>query len=443
MNGISSVAATINAGEFYIVPASRYNVNDIMHIESSAPVYVYQSTNASSEFSHAQGLNFIPPLACSGMHEITVPKIDSFDETPAAIDVIARTGSIVLVDGVPISVSPMPVPGNDEWEVYKLSDVAGTVNFWSDDNINIVMLANTGARGAAGYYSGMAYAFNAEVEAISPLANNQVLEGCVNGKFVLTKDEMMLNQDVTFFLATSGEAKNGVDYNWLPESIVIPAGELNATVVVEPIFDDISEVNERIILTVVNDKCSNITISDTLYIQNYDALTITDISENQLICPENGESVTLSITVEGGVQPYTYNWVADLGSSTSINISPENETSYNVTISDACTMIESESIIVYTICIPEVPNIITANGDGINDQFIIENIEDFPGSRLVVQNRWGNVVHESDDYDNSWTGTDLVDGSYFYCLDLNLGEDIDLVDFNTIRRLTGYVQVVH
>jgi len=441
LNGLSSIAATIDAGEFYIVPAAKYNANDILHIESSFPVYVYQSTNASGTFSHAQGLNFIPPLACSGMHEITVPKIDSFDETPAAIDVIARTGSVVLVDGVPIGVSPLPVPGNDEWEVYKLSNVVGTVNFWSDDNINIAMLANTGARGAAGYYSGLAYQFKAEVEAIAPLENNQILEGCVNGKFVLTKDGMMLNEDVTFFLKTSGEAKNGVDYNWLPESIVIPAGEISATLIVEPIFDQASEGNERIILTVINDKCGNVAISDTLYIQNYDALSIAEISENQLICPENGEAVTLSLTVEGGIQPYTYEWISDLSSAASIQVAPEIQTSYSVAISDGCTVLQSEPIIVYTICIPEVPNIITANGDGVNDQFLIENIEDFSGSRLMVQNRWGNVVYQSDDYDNSWTGTNLVDGSYFYCLDLNLGEDIDLVDFNAVRRLTGYVQI--
>ena len=67
------------------------------------------------------------------------------------------------------------------------------------------------------------------------------------------------------------------------------------------------------------------------------------------------------------------------------------------------------------------------NGDGINDFFLIDGIEEFPESTLEIFNRWGNRVFETTGYRNDWGGTwdgdvDLVDGTYFYLLDLG-GEE--------------------
>ncbi len=67
-----------------------------------------------------------------------------------------------------------------------------------------------------------------------------------------------------------------------------------------------------------------------------------------------------------------------------------------------------------------VPSIITPNGDGYNDEFLIPCLS--PGgevvARLAVFNRWGDEVFSSDDYQNDWEGTfngqDVPDGVYFY-----------------------------
>jgi gliding motility-associated-like protein len=63
------------------------------------------------------------------------------------------------------------------------------------------------------------------------------------------------------------------------------------------------------------------------------------------------------------------------------------------------------------------PNVITANGDGINDFFEIENLPD--NTEVIILNRWGNVVFSSDNYQNNWdgketSGKELVDGVYTY-----------------------------
>ena len=74
-----------------------------------------------------------------------------------------------------------------------------------------------------------------------------------------------------------------------------------------------------------------------------------------------------------------------------------------------------------------VPNAFSPNGDGLNDSWIIDNIEDYPGSDVRVYNRWGNVVIRIKDYTpaNAWDG--MVNGlpvpiaTYYYIIDLNDG----------------------
>ena len=64
-----------------------------------------------------------------------------------------------------------------------------------------------------------------------------------------------------------------------------------------------------------------------------------------------------------------------------------------------------------------IPNVITPNGDGKNDYFVIENIEKFKSSNLVIYNRWGKKVYEQSNYQNDWDGDNLSDGVYYYVVE--------------------------
>ncbi len=81
---------------------------------------------------------------------------------------------------------------------------------------------------------------------------------------------------------------------------------------------------------------------------------------------------------------------------------------------------KSDSICVENCTFYQLPNTFTPNSDGQNDVF-----EPFPGWRfvsrieLVVYNRWGNKVFETQDPAIQWNGTDvsgkeLADGTYHY-----------------------------
>jgi gliding motility-associated-like protein len=64
-----------------------------------------------------------------------------------------------------------------------------------------------------------------------------------------------------------------------------------------------------------------------------------------------------------------------------------------------------------------IPNTFSPNGDGENDFFRFENVPE--PITLLVFNRWGQLVYQSEDYQNDWDGTDingnaLPEGVYTY-----------------------------
>tara|TARA_B100000780_G_scaffold117570_1_gene82506 strand:+ start:23703 stop:25880 length:2178 start_codon:yes stop_codon:yes gene_type:complete len=71
-----------------------------------------------------------------------------------------------------------------------------------------------------------------------------------------------------------------------------------------------------------------------------------------------------------------------------------------------------------------IPNVITANNDGLNDDFIIQGIMTYKTRReLTIMNRFGRIIYKNLAYDNAvpWrgqdkSGTKLSDGVYYYVL---------------------------
>lgn len=87
---------------------------------------------------------------------------------------------------------------------------------------------------------------------------------------------------------------------------------------------------------------------------------------------------------------------------------------------------------------------LSPNGDGINDALVIENIEKYGRSELVIVNRWGGTVFQTVNYHNQnnafkglanrggGNGSQLPDGSYFYVLQVWDAE-------GKLTRYNGYI----
>lgn len=84
----------------------------------------------------------------------------------------------------------------------------------------------------------------------------------------------------------------------------------------------------------------------------------------------------------------------------------------------------------------DLPQGFSPNGDGTNDLLIINNTADFQPVQLIVYNRWGHPVYESQEYLNDWDGKaqslnqPLPDGTYFYTIRINDG-----------RKYTNYLEI--
>lgn len=63
-----------------------------------------------------------------------------------------------------------------------------------------------------------------------------------------------------------------------------------------------------------------------------------------------------------------------------------------------------------------IPNVITPNGDGSNDQLVVRGLERYPDNEMIILNRWGNHVFEQKQYQHNWSGNGLNNGTYFYLL---------------------------
>ncbi|MCD4735632.1 MAG: gliding motility-associated C-terminal domain-containing protein, partial [Bacteroidales bacterium] len=139
-------------------------------------------------------------------------------------------------------------------------------------------------------------------------------------------------------------------------------------------------------------------------------------------------------------------WTWDFGDeSTSILMAPTHnykETgTFNVNFEFVtfynCEDIDSIKVEVKPVQL-NIPNVITPNGDGVNENFVID-IEDGGGEEgggetfkssadvpdlnefylsntLVIFNRWGQELYKIDDYKNDWNGENFVDGVYFFVL---------------------------
>ncbi|GGF20258.1 T9SS type B sorting domain-containing protein [Echinicola rosea] len=82
-----------------------------------------------------------------------------------------------------------------------------------------------------------------------------------------------------------------------------------------------------------------------------------------------------------------------------------------------------------------LPNVITPNGDLDNDTFIINGLNKFKENRITIFNRLGDHVYEAEDYQNDWAAKGLVDGTYFYVLEV-------IMQNGQKEEFKGWIQVI-
>lgn len=134
-----------------------------------------------------------------------------------------------------------------------------------------------------------------------------------------------------------------------------------------------------------------------------------------------GDSLQISAPTTGIDFNWTPNIYINNPAISNPKVSPPINTVYQVSITDTngCDVNSIHNIIViestYQI---SINNFISPNGDGINDTWIIENIEFFPKNIVYVFDSYGQMVFKQSPYYNNWdlNSQNLPDGSYFYAV---------------------------
>jgi gliding motility-associated-like protein len=113
---------------------------------------------------------------------------------------------------------------------------------------------------------------------------------------------------------------------------------------------------------------------------------------------------------------------------------------YQVCLDAAKTACSVATVIIDVKCANDLKvfNAISPNGDGRNDALYFDGLQNYPDNTLTIYNRWGNQVLNVKNYQNDWQGTwngsDLPDGTYFYLLkDEKTGELLKTGNLQIIR----------
>ncbi|MGQ0827535.1 MAG: gliding motility-associated C-terminal domain-containing protein, partial [Bacteroidota bacterium] len=118
---------------------------------------------------------------------------------------------------------------------------------------------------------------------------------------------------------------------------------------------------------------------------------------------------------------------------------PKQTILYTLTVTDTasnylCKTSGTDNILITVDdCPPEIPNVFTPNGDGINDEFVISNLSE--GSSVNIYDRWGILVWStlvrspspSGRLGGVWdgrttAGLECTEGVYYYLINTSGGK---------------------
>ena len=114
-------------------------------------------------------------------------------------------------------------------------------------------------------------------------------------------DTLIINYEI------GGQAIEGTDYNFLPDTIIFLPGQDSVTVNLSPVQDGLNEGFESVTISVeLVNICGDTIVSEgIIYIGDGPILNITE-SDITVLCAN--DSVPLGASASGGYAPYTYTW---------------------------------------------------------------------------------------------------------------------------------------
>lgn len=226
----------------------------------------------------------------------------------------------------------------------------------------------------------------------NPDADFEIQEGCVNSATQFTNTSTIAIGSIQMYIWDFGDGNKDISDGNV-SNVYSYAGNFDATLIA------VSENNCR------DTALAAVTINPSPTINlNYNDTVVYTGQDINLIATGNYNSIEWST------------------GETTDSISVSDTGSYSVTASNIQGCSVSESIYVKIDIVTSEDDevivlkskVLTPNGDGINDQLVIYDFSSSDKLQLVIYNILGDIVYESDNYQNDWEGIGLDPGSYFY-----------------------------
>jgi gliding motility-associated-like protein len=154
----------------------------------------------------------------------------------------------------------------------------------------------------------------------------------------------------------------------------------------------------------------------------YPIFTVSSQNGNRI---SRGESTRLTASGATGNIEWTPAAGLDFPLSFAPLARPMATTTYMATVTNTTGCATSHNITIEVIDDYKVTpkKVMTLNGDGVNDYFVIENIDAYPNNVLQIFDRAGKKIYEKQGYRNDWNGVirsrDFINDTYFYVLSID------------------------
>lgn len=205
-------------------------------------------------------------------------------------------------------------------------------------------------------FSSNAFVFDVQ----TPSLDSTIIEGCTTAEVSIfsTPADSLLAYDIIL----GGNAIEGVDYEGVPDSLIIQPGDSVFTFEIIALNDGITESGtDTITLTVFTVNSCGDTVANTGVVFLREDYTIdVDIVSQPGPCPGYGYEILTGV-IDGGNQPYTLNW--STGATTpSIEVGNPQPTTVEFYVTDLCgTISDTATVVVPAGEVPPQPEVSVSN----------------------------------------------------------------------------------
>lgn len=368
---------------------------DIAIIGGTEPYnYTWSNGNAGDSIS---GL-------CAGQYSLTVTDANSCSFI-TTVTVDGPSPMVIAIDSINNATCSytgdgniwITVTGGDAPYFYEWSDLSGFV-LTTQDLLNV--------------QSGI-YTLNLSDNRGCELTDTFTIETEYEVSVTAVATDTLVCPDSKGILVT-GNISGGGAARWLSADGIVISNGISALV------NSTNDTN-MFILEATNNLCVS---RDTVYIYETSGPGI-DAGSDKFIEP--GESVEIggNPTANAGVNVIWTPAGDDISSITEENptVYPIQTKVFYVSATDANGCFGMDSVIVTVENLIDPVGGFSPNSDGINDDFFIDKITNFPNAVVQIFNRWGNLIYVSNPgYTNPWdgkfNGKTLPHGTYYYVIDL-------------------------